>query len=83
MQTKIRSLTLNLCSGVFDPEELSALGRVYDDAINALPPSMRSQDNRTAIAKLILERTAAGETRLVRLMNLFITLSPEVDQLPS
>ncbi|MBB4380289.1 hypothetical protein GGD61_004967 [Bradyrhizobium sp. SBR1B] len=66
-----------LCGGVFDPEELSTLGRVYDDAVGALPPSMQSQENRTAIAKLILERTAAGEIQLSRLVNLFTTLSSE------
>ncbi|RXH36700.1 hypothetical protein XH99_06830 [Bradyrhizobium nanningense] len=68
---------MKLCSGVFDPEELSTLGQLYDDAVNALPQSMRSQENRTAIAKLILERTAAGEARLARLTNLCITLSPK------
>ncbi|PPQ19268.1 hypothetical protein CV770_11460 [Bradyrhizobium sp. AC87j1] len=65
------------CSGVFDPEELSVLGRLYDSAVTALPPSMRSPENRTAIAKLILERTAAGEARLACLTNLLITISPQ------
>ncbi|MDA9431835.1 hypothetical protein [Bradyrhizobium sp. CCBAU 51627] len=68
---------MKVCSGVFDPEELSALGRLYDGAVNALPPSMRSPENRTAIAKLILERTAAGEAQLARLTKLLITISPK------
>ncbi|UVO35623.1 hypothetical protein KUL72_29975 [Bradyrhizobium arachidis] len=68
---------MKLCSGVFDPEELSALGRLYDGAVDALPPSMRSPENCAAIAKLILERTAAGEAELARLANLLITLSPK------
>ncbi|MEY9181980.1 hypothetical protein ABIG06_003603 [Bradyrhizobium sp. USDA 326] len=68
---------MKLSSGVFDPEELSALGRLYDSAVDALPPSMRSPENRTAIAKLILERTVAGETQLACLANLLITLSPQ------
>ena len=68
---------MKLCSSVFDPEELSALGRLYDSAVDALPPSMRSQENRTAIAKLILERTAAGEAQLACLSKLLITLSPQ------
>ncbi|MGY3695749.1 hypothetical protein HAP41_0000004740 [Bradyrhizobium barranii subsp. apii] len=64
-------------SGVFDPEELSSLGSLFDSAITASPPSMRTADNRTAIAKLILERTAASEARLAYLMNLLVTISPQ------
>ncbi|UFX44231.1 hypothetical protein HAP47_0034765 [Bradyrhizobium sp. 41S5] len=64
-------------SGVFDPEELSGLGSLFDSAITASPPSMRTPDNRTAIAKLILERTAASEARLAYLMNLLVTISPQ------
>ncbi|MCC8943448.1 hypothetical protein H8A97_41080 [Bradyrhizobium sp. Arg62] len=65
------------CSGVFDPEELSVLGRLFDCAVTALPPSMRTPENRTAIAKLILERTATGEARLAYLTNLMTTISPQ------
>ncbi|WP_271606762.1 hypothetical protein [Bradyrhizobium sp. CCBAU 11434] len=72
-----KELNLEQCSGVFDPEELSVLGRFYDSAITALPPSMRSPENRTAIAKLILERTTAGEAQLACLTNLLITISPQ------
>ncbi|MGY4568206.1 MULTISPECIES: hypothetical protein [Bradyrhizobium] len=64
-------------SGVFDPEELSILGRLFDGAITALPPSMRTPENRTAVAKLILERTAIGESRLACLMNLLVMISPQ------
>ncbi|MCC8977939.1 hypothetical protein [Bradyrhizobium acaciae] len=64
-------------NGVFDPEELSFLGSLFDRTVFALPPSMRTPDNRTAIAKLILERTAAGNTQLACLTNLLITLSPQ------
>ncbi|WP_271565632.1 hypothetical protein [Bradyrhizobium sp. CCBAU 11386] len=65
------------CSEVFDPEELSVLGSPYDGAATALPPSMRNPENRTAIAKLILERTAAGEAQLACLTNLLINISPQ------
>ncbi|OPY94295.1 hypothetical protein A5906_14235 [Bradyrhizobium sacchari] len=68
---------MKLGSGVFDPEELSALGRLYDGAVSALPSSMRTPENCTAIAKLILERTAASEAQLACLTNLLITLSPQ------
>ncbi|MBH5372231.1 hypothetical protein [Bradyrhizobium glycinis] len=65
------------CTGVYDPEELSALGRLYDGAVNALPPSMRNPENRTAIAKLILERTASGDAQLAYLTNLLIAIRPQ------
>ncbi|KYK45317.1 hypothetical protein A1D31_35090 [Bradyrhizobium liaoningense] len=65
------------CSGVFDPEELSVLGSLYDSAITALPPSMRTPENRTAIAKLILARTVAGEAQLACLTNFLSTISSQ------
>ncbi|MCC8954640.1 hypothetical protein H8B02_14685 [Bradyrhizobium sp. Pear77] len=64
-------------SGVFDPEELSILGNLFDGAITALPPSMRTPENRTAVAKLILERTEIGASGLASLMNLLTTISPQ------
>ncbi|MTV11713.1 MULTISPECIES: hypothetical protein [Bradyrhizobium] len=64
-------------NGVFDPEELSVLGSLFDGAINALPPSMRTPENRTAVAKLILDSTEVGASRLACLMNLLITISPK------
>jgi len=72
-----KELTLEQCSGVFDPEELSVLGSLYDGAVTALPPSMRNPENRTAIAKLILERTAAGKAQVACLTNLLITISSQ------
>ncbi|WP_245310892.1 hypothetical protein [Bradyrhizobium valentinum] len=57
-------------SGVYDPEDLSVLGRLFDEAVAALPASMRTPENRTAIATLVLERAAAGEGHLASLMNL-------------
>ncbi|WP_342723687.1 hypothetical protein AAFG07_31845 [Bradyrhizobium sp. B097] len=62
-------------SGVFDPEDLSVLGSLFDGTVTALPPSMRTLENRTAIAKLILERTAVSEAQLACLMNLLVTIS--------
>ncbi|WP_084801131.1 hypothetical protein [Bradyrhizobium sp. Tv2a-2] len=57
-------------SGVYDPEDLSLLGTIFDEAIAALPASMRTPENRTAIAQLILQRAASGEAGLGSLMNL-------------
>ncbi|WP_225129698.1 MULTISPECIES: hypothetical protein [unclassified Bradyrhizobium] len=72
-----KELTLEQCSGVFDPEELSVLGSLYDSAVTALPPSMRNPENRKAIAKLILERTAAGDAQLACLTSLLTAISPQ------
>ncbi|WP_285812887.1 hypothetical protein [Bradyrhizobium sp. 62B] len=55
-------------SGVYEPERLLRLGHLFDKAVSALTPSLRTQCNRTDIAKLILGRTS--ETKVE--FNLFI-----------
>ncbi|MGL3104350.1 hypothetical protein [Bradyrhizobium sp. BR 1432] len=61
---------------VFDAEVLSVLGKIYDEAVAALPASMRTPVNRTEIAKLVLERTAAGEAELALLRRLMVAIAP-------
>ncbi|HWX62485.1 hypothetical protein [Bradyrhizobium sp.] len=63
-------------SAVFDPEELSLLGSIFDQAVAALPATMQTQTNRTEIAKIILARAAAGEPQLTDLMKFFVAVSP-------
>jgi hypothetical protein len=63
-------------SAVFDPEDLSLLGRIFDQAVAALPASMQTQTNRTEIAKIILERAAAGGRQLTDLMKFVVAVSP-------
>jgi hypothetical protein len=48
-------------SVVYDPEELSLLGHILDQAIGSLPAAMRTPHNRTEIARNILARAATGE----------------------
>jgi hypothetical protein len=48
-------------SVVYDPEELSLLGHILDQAIASLPAAMRTPYNRTEIARNILARAAIGE----------------------
>jgi hypothetical protein len=48
-------------SAVYYPEELSLLGQILDQAVQSLPPSMRTPQNRAAIAKDILACAATGE----------------------
>ncbi|AMA59891.1 hypothetical protein BCCGELA001_28980 [Bradyrhizobium sp. CCGE-LA001] len=50
-------------AGVFYPEDLQALGRLFDQAVAALPSAMQTPDNRTIIAKLILARAVATNGR--------------------
>jgi hypothetical protein len=63
-------------SAVFDPEELSLLGSIFDQAVATLPVTMQTQTNRTEIAKIILARAAAGELHLTDLMRFFVAVSP-------
>lgn len=58
---------------VYDPEELSLLGKIFDQAIAALPETMQTPENRTEIAKIILRRAADGD-ELAALMKLMIAV---------
>ncbi|MGY8663543.1 hypothetical protein Q3C01_14395 [Bradyrhizobium sp. UFLA05-109] len=69
---------LQVRSGVFDPEDLSLLGGIFDEAVAALPASMRTPINRTEIAKLVLGRTAAGQAELVLLKQLMVAIASAV-----
>ena len=46
---------------VYDPEELSLLGRVLDETVRSLPASLLTHRNRVAIARNILACAATGE----------------------
>ena len=46
-------------SAVYGPEDLLRLGAIFDQAVAALPVSMRTAANRIEIAKLVLGREAA------------------------
>ena len=50
---------------LYEPEQLSTLGLLFDEAVLALPPSMRTPSNRIEIAKLILERASIIEPSLL------------------
>lgn len=45
--------------GVYHPEDLQILGRLFDQTVAALPAALRTSANRLTIAKLILSRAAA------------------------
>lgn len=58
-------------SAVYDPEELVLLGKIFDQAVAALPVTMQTPVNRTEIAKIILKRAAASD-ELAALMKLMV-----------
>ncbi|WP_083519360.1 hypothetical protein [Bradyrhizobium jicamae] len=62
-------------SGVYDPEDLSVLGKIFDEAFAALPASMQTPENRTEIAKLVLARAPTSETELACLTNLIAAIA--------
>jgi hypothetical protein len=67
-------------SAVYDPEELSLLGRVLDEVVQSLPVRMRTPSNRTEIARNILACAARGERdaselELAALTNLKVTVA--------
>ncbi|SFQ05770.1 hypothetical protein SAMN05216330_11468 [Bradyrhizobium sp. Ghvi] len=45
--------------GVYYPEDLQILGRLFDQAVAALPAVLRTPANQLKLAKLILSRAAA------------------------
>ncbi|MDA9406049.1 NolY [Bradyrhizobium sp. CCBAU 45384] len=45
--------------GVYHPEDLQVLGRLFDQTVAALPAALRTSTNRMTIAKLIFSRAAA------------------------
>ncbi|MCP3380501.1 hypothetical protein NLM31_09050 [Bradyrhizobium sp. CCGUVB4N] len=59
---------------LYEPEQLLKLGRLFDEAVLALPPSLRTHSNRTDIAKLILGRASFTEIELGLLVKLIIAL---------
>jgi hypothetical protein len=64
-------------SFVLDPEDLSLLGDVFDQALASLPTTMRSRARRAEIARNILASAATGERDPIELelaatMNLIV-----------
>ncbi len=53
---------------IYGPEELSLLGNIFDQAVASLPATMRTPANRIEIAKIVMDRAAAGEGELLPLM---------------
>ena len=54
-------------SAAYYPEELALLGQILDQAVQSLPLSMRTPQNRAAIARNILACAATGERDAIEL----------------
>ena len=60
----------------FDPETVSLLGAVLDQAIAALPPDGRSQERKTLLASKLLSAASTGERDPVRLREAALAMGP-------
>jgi hypothetical protein len=60
----------------FDPETVSLLGAVFEQAIGALPPDRRGQEQKTPLASKILSAASAGERDPVRLQAAALAVGP-------
>ena len=65
-----------LIKAAFDPETVSLLGAVLEQAIAALPPDDRSQERKTLLASKILSAASAGERDPVRLQAAALAVGP-------
>jgi hypothetical protein len=54
-------------SGIYAPEELLLFRRIFENAVGSLPAVMRTSENRSRIARNILECAATGERDPVEL----------------
>ncbi|CCD84248.1 conserved protein of unknown function [Bradyrhizobium sp. ORS 285] len=59
---------------VYEPEELLVLGDIFDRLVTALPETMRTQANRTEIAKIVLSRTKIDERELAEIHAILLTI---------
>ena len=50
-----------LAGAVYEPEELSLLGKVFDEMMQSLPPDLRTPRNRMTIARSLLAGCLTGE----------------------
>jgi hypothetical protein len=61
-------------SAIYCPEELSLLGTIFDQAVASLPATMQTPANRTEIAKIVMDRAAAGERELLPLIKFAVAV---------
>jgi hypothetical protein len=68
--------------GVFDPETLSVLKAVFDEACELLPPDEHTSEKRSLVAERILNLASRGERDPVRLRTYALLHVAEVEETP-
>ncbi|WOH64165.1 hypothetical protein [Bradyrhizobium sp. BWA-3-5] len=63
---------------VYDPEQLSDLGRIFDEAFAGLPKDLRTPTNRTEIARLIFGRAVISKIELGPFIRFIIAIASAV-----
>jgi hypothetical protein len=63
-------------TAAYDPETVSLLSAVLDQAIAALPPGGRSQERKTLLASKLLSAASTGERDPVRLRAAALAIGP-------
>jgi hypothetical protein len=72
-----------LKKNAFDPETVSLLSAVLEDAVAALPKARRSQERKTLLASNILSAASAGERDPVRLRAAALAVGPPGEEGPA
>jgi hypothetical protein len=65
-------------SAVYEPEDLSLLGGIFDRVVTSLPVAMRTPVKRTEIARNILTCAAAGERNPSKLELAALMIRPQI-----
>nr|GAJ37761.1 hypothetical protein BDOA9_0203790 [Bradyrhizobium sp. DOA9] len=61
-------------SGIYEPDALLRLGHLFDKAVLALTPNLRTQANKAEIAKLILGRASESKAEQCLFIRLVIAI---------
>jgi hypothetical protein len=71
---------LTKAAAAFDPETVSLLAAVLEQAIAALPPDRRSQERKTLLASKLLSAASTGERDPARLQAAALAIGPYGEQ---
>jgi hypothetical protein len=63
----LEAVVFGKSAGIYTPEEWLLLRRIFENAFGSLPAAMRTSENRSRIARNILECAATGERDPVEL----------------
>jgi hypothetical protein len=66
-------------TAAYDPQTITTLSAVLDQAIAALPQDRRSQARKVQLASRILSAAAAGERDPIRLQAAALAIGPDAE----